>query len=45
MNKFNGQKKDKKNHEGRYLWANPSFDGEHIKLNGFTTTANLGLRF
>lgn len=31
--------------EGRYLWANPSFGGQHIKLNGFTTTANLGLRF
>lgn len=31
--------------EGRYLWAEPSFGGEHIKLNGFTTTANLGLRF
>lgn len=31
--------------EGKYLWAKPSFGGQDIKLNGFTTTANLGLRF
>lgn len=31
--------------EGRYLWAEPSFGGQDIKLDGFTTTANLGLRF
>ena len=31
--------------EGRYLWAKPSFGGQDIKLDGFTTTANLGLRF
>ena len=31
--------------EVRYLWAEPSFGGQHINLNGFTTTANLGLRF
>ena len=31
--------------EGRYLWAKPSFGGQDIDLNGFTTTANLGLRF
>jgi outer membrane protein W len=31
--------------EGRYLWAKPSFGGQDIKLDGFTTTANLGFRF
>ncbi|HSM00308.1 MAG TPA: outer membrane beta-barrel protein [Candidatus Limnocylindria bacterium] len=31
--------------EGRYLWAKPSFGGQDIKLNGFTVTGNLGLRF
>ena len=31
--------------EGRYLWARPSFGGQDVKLDGFTTTANLGLRF
>jgi opacity protein-like surface antigen len=30
---------------GRYLWAKPSFGGQDITLDGFTTTANLGLRF
>jgi len=31
--------------EGKYLWAEPSFGGDHIKLDGFITTANLGFRF
>jgi opacity protein-like surface antigen len=31
--------------EGKYLWARPSFGGQDIKLNGFITTANLGIRF
>ena len=31
--------------EGRYLWVRPSFGGQDINMNGFTTTANLGLRF
>ncbi len=31
--------------EGRYLWAKPSFGGQDIKLDGFTATANLGVRF
>jgi opacity protein-like surface antigen len=31
--------------EGRYLWAKPSFGGQDVKIDGFTTTANLGLRF
>ncbi len=31
--------------EGRYLWAKPSFGGQDVKLNGFTTTGNLGFRF
>ncbi len=31
--------------EGKYLWAEPSFGGQHIKLDGFVTTANLGFRF
>jgi opacity protein-like surface antigen len=31
--------------EGRYLWAKPSFGGQDVKIEGFTTTANLGLRF
>lgn len=31
--------------EGRYLWAEPSFGGQDIKLDGFTTTVNLGYRF
>lgn len=30
---------------GRYLWAKPSFGGQDITIDGFTTTANLGLRF
>lgn len=31
--------------EGRYLWAKPSYGGQGINLDGFTTTACLGLRF
>lgn len=31
--------------EGKYLWADPSFGGQHVKLDGFITTANLGFRF
>jgi opacity protein-like surface antigen len=31
--------------EGKYLWAEPSFGGQHLKLDGFVTTANLGFRF
>jgi opacity protein-like surface antigen len=31
--------------EGKYLWAEPSFGGQDIELDGFVTTANLGLRF
>ncbi|WP_223921831.1 outer membrane beta-barrel protein [Geobacter sp. AOG2] len=31
--------------EGKYLWAEPSFGGQHIRLDGFTTTADLGFRF
>lgn len=31
--------------EGKYLWAEPKFSGQHIKLDGFITTAVLGLRF
>lgn len=43
--------------EGRYVWANPSFSGQKIKLNdteyalngfklnGFTTTLALGFSF
>jgi len=31
--------------EGKYLWAEPSFGGDHIKLDGFVTTALVGYRF
>ena len=31
--------------EGKYLWADPSFGGQHIKLDGFVTTAVLGFRY
>lgn len=31
--------------EGRYLWAKPSYGGQDVKINGFTTTADLGFRF
>ncbi len=30
--------------EGKYLWAEPSFGGQHVKLDGFVTTAVLGYR-
>lgn len=31
--------------EGKYLWAEPSFGGQDIRLDGFIATANLGFRF
>lgn len=31
--------------EGKYLWAEPSFGGKHVLLDGFVTTANIGFRF
>ena len=31
--------------EGKYLWAEPSFGGQHIPLDGFITTADIGFRF
>ena len=31
--------------EGKYLWAEPSFGGQHIELDGFVTTAQIGFRF
>lgn len=31
--------------EGKYLWAEPSFGGQHVKLDGFVTTATLGFRY
>jgi len=31
--------------EGKYLWAEPSFGGQHIPLDGFVTTAASGFRF
>ena len=31
--------------EGKYLWAEPSFRGQHVKLDGFITTADIGFRF
>lgn len=31
--------------EGKYLWAEPSFGGQHVKLDGFVTTANIGFRY
>jgi opacity protein-like surface antigen len=30
--------------EGKYIWADPSFGGEHIKLDGFLATGVLGFR-
>ncbi|MDZ4186228.1 MAG: outer membrane beta-barrel protein [Desulfuromonadales bacterium] len=30
--------------EGKYLWAEPSFGGQHIPLDGFVTTAVIGFR-
>jgi outer membrane protein W len=31
--------------EGKYIWVEPSFGGQHIPLDGFIMTANVGLRF
>ena len=31
--------------EGKYLWADPSFGGQQVKLDGFIATADLGVRF
>jgi opacity protein-like surface antigen len=31
--------------EGKYLWAEPSFGGQHIKLDGFVANALVGFRF
>jgi outer membrane protein W len=31
--------------EGKYLWAEPSFGGDHVKLDGFNTYATIGYRF
>jgi outer membrane protein W len=31
--------------EGKYLWADPSFGGDHIKLDGFIANATIGYRF
>lgn len=31
--------------EGKYLWAEPSFGGQHLELDGFITTADIGFRF
>lgn len=31
--------------EGKYLWAEPSFGGQHIQLDGFITTASIGFKF
>lgn len=31
--------------EFRYLWAEASFDGIDVELDGYTTTLNLGFRF
>lgn len=30
--------------EGKYLWAEPSFGGQHINLDGFVATAVVGFR-
>ena len=30
--------------EGKYLWADPSFGGQHMKLDGFVATAVIGFR-
>jgi hypothetical protein len=30
--------------EGKYIWAEPSFGGQDIKLNGFITTAKSGIQ-
>jgi outer membrane protein W len=31
--------------EGKYLWAEPSFGGQHLNLDGFIMTADIGFRF
>lgn len=31
--------------EGKYLWVEPEFGGDDVKIDGFITTANLGFRF
>jgi len=31
--------------EGKYLWSEPSFGGQHIRIDGFITTVNVGFRF
>ena len=31
--------------EGKYIWAEPSFGGDHIKLDGFIANATIGYRF
>lgn len=31
--------------EGKYLWAEPSFGGQHIRMDGFITTAVVGFRY
>lgn len=31
--------------EGKYLWAEPSFGGQHLRLDGFISTAEIGFRF
>lgn len=31
--------------EGKYIWANPSFGGQHVRLDGFVTTADIGFRY
>jgi outer membrane protein W len=31
--------------EGKYLWAEPSFGGEHLKLDGFIANAVVGFRY
>jgi opacity protein-like surface antigen len=31
--------------EGKYIWVEPSFGGQHINLDGFIATADIGFRF
>ncbi len=31
--------------EGKYLWARPSYGGQDVKLDGFVTTVDVGVRF
>ena len=31
--------------EGKYLWAEPSFGGQHLKLDGFIANAVVGFRY